>query len=176
MNLTKEIWEWIRALAVAIVLALLVRSFIFQVFVVEGGSMYPTLLNSDRLIVDKISYRFNEPDCGDIVVFDSRTGRDFVKRVIGVGGDNIEIREGKVYRNGSLLEEPYLGQNDYQDYGPVEVPPGYFFLMGDYRVNSMDSRDPRVGLVSVERIRGRACVVFWPPGEAKLLSSRAAAN
>lgn len=177
MSLSKEIWEWIRALAVAVVLALLIRSFIFQVFVVEGGSMHPTLENYDRLVVDKISYRFHEPDHGDIVVFDSRTGKDFVKRVIGVGGDSIEINAGQVYRNGDLLEEPYLmGQTDYQDYGPIEIPPDYFFLMGDFRRNSMDSRDPRIGLVSVERIRGRACLVFWPPGEAKMLGSKAAAN
>ncbi len=177
MNLSKEIWEWIRAIAVAVVLALLIRFFILQVFVVEGSSMHPTLESYDRLVVDKISYRFHEPDHGDIVVFDSRTGKDFVKRVIGVGGDSIEIRAGQVYRNGDLLEEPYLmGQTDYQDYGPIEIPPDHFFLMGDFRRNSMDSRDERIGLVSMERIRGRACLVVWPPGEAKLLGSKAAAN
>ena len=177
MNLSKEIWEWIRAIAVAVLLALLIRFFIFEVFVVDGSSMHPTLENYNRLVVDKISYRFGEPDCGDIVVFDSRTGKDFVKRVIGVGGDTIEISSGKVYRNGILLEEPYLlGHNDHQDYGPIEIPPGYYFVMGDFRKNSMDSRDPRVGLVSMERIKGRARVVFWPPGEAKLLSIKAAAD
>ena len=176
MNLSKEIWEWIRSIAIAVALALLIRFFILEVFVVDGRSMYPTLEDCSRLIVDKISYRFSEPGCGDIVVFDSQTGRDFIKRVIGVGGDTLEIRAGKVYRNGSVLEEPYLmGQTDFQDYGPVEIPPGYFFLMGDYRRNSLDSRDPRVGLVSMERIKGRACLVFWPPGEAKLLGSKAAA-
>lgn len=177
MSFSRETWEWIRSIAVAVALALLIRFFIIEVFVVDGKSMYPTLDDCNRLIVDKISYRFREPDCGDIVVFDSHTGRDFIKRVIGVGGDTIEIRGGKVYRNGVLMEEPYLmGQTDYQDYGPVEIPPHYFFLMGDHRRDSMDSRDPRVGLVSMERIKGRACLVFWPLGEAKVLGDRAAVD
>ncbi len=177
MNRSKEIWEWIRAITVAVVLALLIRFFIVEVFVVDGGSMYPTLENCNRLVVDKISYRFNEPCYGDIVVFDSQIGsKPFIKRVIGTGGDRIEIRSGKVYRNETAVEEPYLmGQTDYQDYGPVEIPPGYFFLMGDYRRNSKDSRDPQVGLVSRERIMGRACLVFWPPAEAKMLGARTAA-
>ncbi len=177
MSFSKETWEWIRSIAIAVVMALLIRFFIIEVFVVDGRSMLPTLSDYNRLIVDKISYRFNEPRYGDIVVFDSQTGKDFIKRVIGAGGDTIEIRAGKVYRNGSLLEEPYLmGQTDYSDYGPVEIPPGCFFLMGDFRRNSMDSRDLRVGFVSMERIKGRACLVFWPPGEAKLLGSKAAAD
>ncbi|MFY9413089.1 MAG: signal peptidase I [Dethiobacteria bacterium] len=177
MSRSNEIWEWIRSIAIAVVLALLIRFFLFEVFIVEGKSMYPTLESYNRLVVDKISYRFNEPGYGDIIVFESHTGRDFIKRVIGVGGDTIEIRAGKVYRNGTLLDEPYLmGQTDYQDYGPAEVPAGCFFLMGDFRENSLDSRDPRVGFISRERIKGRACLVFWPPGEAKVLGDRAAVD
>jgi signal peptidase I len=177
MGFSRETWEWIRSIVVAVVLALLIRFFVIEVFVVDGKSMYPTLDDSNRLIVDKISYRFHEPQHGDIVVFDSRTGRDFIKRVIGVGGDTIEIRAGKVYRNGIPLDEPYLmGQTDYQDYGPVEIPPGHFFLMGDFRRDSMDSRDPRIGLVSLDRIKGRAFLVFWPPAEAKILAGGASAN
>lgn len=177
MSRSKEIWEWIRSIAIAVVLALLIRFFLFEVFVVEGRSMYPTLENYNRLVVDKISYRFNEPGYGDIIVFESYTGKDFIKRVIGTGGDTIEIRAGEVYRNGTLVDEPYLmGQTDYEDYGPVEVPAGCLFLMGDFRKNSLDSRNPLVGFVSKELIKGRACLIFWPPGEAKVLGGRAAVD
>lgn len=176
MSRSNETWEWIRSIAIAIVVALLIRFFIFEVFVVEGSSMHPTLENSNRLVVDKISYRFSEPGYEDIIIFDSYTGKDFVKRVIGAGGDTIEIRAGKVYRNGVLVDEPYLrGETDYQDFGPVEIPPDHYFLMGDFRKISLDSRDPRIGLVSEEQIKGRARLVFWPPGEAKVLA-RTAAN
>ena len=82
---------------------------------------------------------------------------------------------GEVYRNGEIVEEPYLyEQDDFQDFGPVEVPPGCLFLMGDYRRNSMDSRDPRVGFVSMESIKGRAFFIFWPLWEARGLSDEAA--
>ena len=178
MSRSREIWEWIRSIAIAVVVALLIRFFIFEFYIVEGGSMYPTLEDGYRLIVDKISYRFNEPDYGEIVIFDSRIAtRPFIKRVGGRGGDTIEIRDGQVYRNGELLDEPYLkGQSDHQDYGPVKIPPGNYFLMGDFRRNSKDSRDPLVGVVAGERIMGRARLVFWPPGEARVLGSRAAAE
>ena len=116
MSRSSETWEWIRSITIAVVLALLIRFFLFEVFEVEGGSMYPTLENGYRLVVDKISYRFHEPGYGDIVVFDSRIGRPFIKRLIAVGGDRVEIRDGKVYRNGTYLDEPYLvDQNDYPD-------------------------------------------------------------
>lgn len=177
MSRSNETWEWIRSITIAVILALLIRFFIFEVFEVDGGSMYPTLEDGNRLVVDKISYRFNEPGYGDIIVFDSRIGRPFIKRLIGVGGDTVEIRGGTVFRNGDPLKEPYLlEQKDYPDYGPVEIPPGLFFMMGDYRRNSKDSRDPVVGLVSEEQIMGRACLIFWPPGEARMLSGKAALN
>ncbi|NLA10799.1 MAG: signal peptidase I [Firmicutes bacterium] len=178
MSRSQEIWEWIRSIAIAIVLALLVRFFVCEFFIVEGGSMYPTLEDGYRLIVDKISYRFTEPDYGDIVIFDSRiAARPFIKRVVGTGGDTVEIRDGKVYRNEILVDEPYLmGHSDHQNYGPVKIPPGNYFLMGDYRRNSKDSRDPLIGFVAGERIMGRARLVFWPPGEAKVLGDKVAAD
>ncbi len=175
MNRSREVWEWVRSIAIAVLLALVIRFFLFEVFVVEGRSMYPTLQDHERLVVNKLVYRFDEPQPGDIVVFEYEPGRDFIKRVIGVGGDTIEIRGGEVYRNGVLLEEPYLSERmDSPDYGPVVVPYGYFFLMGDYRRNSMDSRDPRVGFVSLEKIKGRALFIFWPPFETRVITSRVA--
>lgn len=169
MNKTKELWEWVRSIGIAVILAVLIRLFLFEVFVVEGASMFPTLDNHERLIVNKLVYRLDIPEPGDIVVFNYSSERDFIKRVIGVSGDLIEIREGAVYRNGALLEEPYISEQPWADFGPVEVPPGTVFLMGDNRNNSMDSRDPSVGFVSLHKVKGKAFVVFWPPGELRVL-------
>ncbi len=176
MSRSREVWEWVRSIAVAILLALVIRFFLFEVFVVEGRSMFPTLEEHERLVVNKLVYRFDEPHPGDIIVFEFEPKRDFIKRVIGVGGDIIEIRDGQVYRNGEIVDEPYLldEMDLHQSFGPVEVPPGYLFLMGDFRLNSMDSRDPRVGFVSLEKVKGRALLIFWPPFEARILSEKAA--
>jgi signal peptidase I len=164
----------VRSIAVAVLLALVIRFFLFEVFVVEGRSMFPTLEEHERLVVNKLVYRFDEPTVGDIVVFEFEPRRDFIKRVIAVGGDIVEIRAGQVFRNGEPLAEPYLRDAGYQDYGPVEVPAGHFFLMGDFRQNSMDSRDPRVGFVTLEKIKGRAFLIFWPLFEARVLKDQAA--
>jgi len=167
----RELWDWLRSILIAIVLALLIRLFLFEVFVVEGRSMYPTLHEAERLMVNKVIYRFDEPQIGDIVVFEFEPGRDFIKRVIGVPGSRIEIRSSQLYINGRLYAEPYLHVNlEMQDFGPVEVPPGYLFLMGDYRQNSMDSRDPRVGFVSREDLKGRAFFIFWPFWDARVIN------
>ncbi len=135
--------------------------------------MYPTLVETERLMVNKLVYRIDEPKLGDIVVFEFEPGRDFIKRVIGMEGDKIEIINGRVYINGNPLDEPYLLKDmEMYNYGPVEVPPGYLFLLGDYRQNSMDSRDPRVGFISEEHLKGRAFLIFWPPWEARLINTK----
>ena len=173
MNRWGEIWDWTRSILIAIVLALLIRLFLFEVFVVEGRSMYPTLQETERLMVNKVVYHFDQPDYGDIVVFEFEPGRDFIKRVIGLAGDKIEITSGRVYVNGQMFDEQYLLTDmDLYDYGPVEVPEDCYFVMGDYRQNSMDSRDPRVGFVSREDLKGRAFFIFWPPWEARLITSK----
>lgn len=173
MSKWKDIWDWLRSILIAIVLALIIRLFLFEVFVVEGRSMYPTLLETERLMVNKLIYRFDQPEIGDIVVFEFEPGRDFIKRVIGLEGDKIAIINGRVYVNNTLLNEPYLLDNmEIGDYGPVEVPPGYLFMLGDYRQNSMDSRDQRVGFISLEQLKGRAFFIFWPPWEARLISNK----
>ncbi len=172
MSMWKELWDWTRSILIAIILALLIRMFFLEVFVVEGRSMYPTLVETERLMVNKIIYQFDQPQLGDIIVFEFEPGRDFIKRVIGVDGDVIEIKEGRVILNGQVLKEPYTGYNMMMhDYGPEVVPPGYLFVMGDYRLNSMDSRDPRVGFVSQEDLKGRAFFIFWPPWEARTIDS-----
>jgi len=168
-----EIWDWVRSILIAVILAILIRLFLFEVFVVEGRSMYPTLHETERLMVNKVVYHFDDPKFGDIVVFEFEPGRDFIKRVIGVAGDKVEIINGRVYINNTMLDEPYLRKNTGSyDYGPAEVPAGYYFVMGDYRQNSMDSRDPRVGFVSREHLKGRAFFIFWPPWEARAITSK----
>ncbi|HOB86259.1 MAG TPA: signal peptidase I [Bacillota bacterium] len=172
---SKEIWEWIRSIGIALAVALFIRIFLFEFFVVEGRSMYPTLDENERLVVNKFIYRFESPQPGDIVVFQFEPHRDFIKRVIGVEGDTIEIKDGRVFRNGKLMEEPYLLEDmEPQDFGPVLVPPGTVFLLGDYRMNSLDSRDPSVGFVSLEQIKGKALYVFWPIWEARSLEVKVA--
>ncbi|MBM4235692.1 MAG: signal peptidase I [Firmicutes bacterium] len=172
MSKYRELWDWFRSILIAIVLALLIRLFLFEVFVVEGRSMYPTLHESERLMVNKLIFRFEEPQIGDIVVFEFEPGRDFIKRVIGVPGTRVEIRNSRLYINDQLYTEPYLPANiEMNDFGPVEVPPAYLFLMGDYRQNSMDSRDSRVGFVSLEDLKGRAFFIFWPLWDARVINS-----
>ncbi len=172
MSRWKELWDWTRSILIAVVLALLIRMFLFEVFVVEGRSMYPTLVETERLMVNKIIYHFDEPEPGDVIVFEHEPGRDFIKRVIGVEGDRVEIKQGQVYLNDQPLDEPYLFDDILMyDYGPVEVPPDYLFVLGDHRQNSMDSRDPRVGFVSQEYLKGRAFLIFWPPWEARVIDS-----
>ncbi len=167
--MSKETWEWVRSIAIAVVLAMLIRLFLFEVFVVEGASMFPTLDDHERLVVSKLVYRLNDPQPGDIVVFSYSPHRDFIKRVIGVSGNRIEIKGGEVFVNDLPLEEPYLLEEPDTEFGPVVVPAGCVFLMGDNRNNSMDSRDSNVGCVSIDKVKGKALFIFWPPQELRFL-------
>ncbi|WP_324717052.1 signal peptidase I [Carboxydochorda subterranea] len=156
--------EFVKTLAGAAILAFLIMTFVARAFTVDGPSMLPSLHNGERLMVDKLTYRFREPQRGEIVVFrypeDPR--EHFIKRIIGVPGDWIETGGGRVYVNGRALDEPYLDAPTLGRFGPVQVPPGHYFVMGDNRNNSEDSRDPRVGFVPRNLIEGRALWRFWP--------------
>ncbi|MFC4768674.1 signal peptidase I [Effusibacillus consociatus] len=167
---TNETWEWIKALGLAVILALGIHQFVFAQFLVDGESMMPTMEDHERLIVNKIIYRIHKPEHGDIIVFQypADKSKDFIKRVIGLPGDKIEVRGGKVYRNGAELAEPYLGEATNGSFGPVTVPEGKLFVMGDNRNNSKDSRDGSVGFVPFDLVVGRADVVFWPPDKFEL--------
>ena len=149
----------------------LVRPFIVEAFYIPSESMVPTLQVGDRVFVNKFIYRFHEPNRGDVVVFKGVEGQDedLIKRVVGLPGDQIEVRDGVLYVNGERQEEPYVNPDlpDRSSYGPTTVPEGSFFAMGDNRADSRDSRF--FGAVPFEKIEGEAFVVFWPPTHVRLL-------
>ena len=165
----KEVKEWARSIILAVVLAVIIRLFLIEVFLVEGTSMFPTLQHQERLIVNKAVYYLREPEKGEIVVFNYSPRRDFIKRVIALNGDTVEIRSGELYVNDDLVDEPYIENYSAMDFGPVVVPEGHAFVLGDNRSNSMDSRDSAVGYISLERVKGKAFVIFWPLINLRLL-------
>jgi signal peptidase I len=184
-------------LLIAFVLAFLLRTFVLQVFYIPSSSMEPTLQINDRMVVEKITYRFREPRRGEIAVFEGdnmggpppgesgaqrvvrgvgqfigivpASARDFVKRVVGLPGDEIVIEEGRVFVNGQPLEEPYVVFDDQSDFGPVTVPEDRLFFLGDNRPNSSDSRRS-LGFVEVDDLVGRAAVIIWPLDHGGMLT------
>ncbi|UOQ93202.1 signal peptidase I [Halobacillus shinanisalinarum] len=173
----KKQWlEWIKAFAIAAVLAIVVRVFLFAPVVVEGPSMSPTLHNGDHLIVSKINYTFGSPERFDIVVFHATQRKDYIKRVIGLPGDEVAVRDDQLYVNEKPIDEPFLneeinelqnGERLTQDFmidqlpgGYEEVPEGHFLVLGDNRNNSTDSRT--IGMVPKEQLVGEAVFIYWP--------------
>lgn len=192
--------EYVEAILIAVVLAMFIRSFIVQAFKIPSGSMKPTLIIGDHLLVNKFIYgiripiidryliQFNKPKRGDILVFKwpKDESKDFIKRVIGIEGDIIEIKNDILYVNGEKVEtvyvakyndndiseadryEEFLGENKhyildqyvkYEDFGPVTVPENSVFVMGDNRDNSQDSR--YWGFVTLNKIKGKALIIYW---------------
>lgn len=175
-------------LVIAFLLAFLLRTFVVQVFYIPSGSMEPTLQVNDRMVVEKVTYLFREPERGEVVVFEGESNapldedtnfveravrgfgqfvgvvpasaRDFVKRVVGLPGDEILIEGGQVYVNGAPLDEPYA-RLDQSDFGPVVVPADSLFFLGDNRGNSSDSRRG-LGFVPLDAVVGRSLAIMWP--------------
>ncbi|ARI77673.1 signal peptidase I [Halobacillus mangrovi] len=160
----KNEWlEWIKAIAVAITLAFILRTFFFATSIVEGASMDPTLENGERVMFNKIIYYVDEPERGDIVIIE-RPVKSYVKRIIGQPGDSIEIRNHTLFINGEEQTQGYLNDEAIdatRDFGPVEVPDGKYFVMGDNRSISKDSRNG-LGFVKEEEIIGRTELVIYP--------------
>jgi len=160
------VWAWVIELGEtvlpAIVIAVLINLFLAQATRVYGHSMEPNLHTDQRLVVEKVSYRLHGPRRGDVVVLNipNRGPELLIKRVIALPGETVEIREGGVYINGRQLDEPYLSGETRGSYGPLVVPPGHVFVMGDNRGASNDSR--AFGPVPMEQIVGRAWVSYWP--------------
>ncbi len=163
-SLRKEIRVWTRDLLIAIGLALVIIVFLYQPVKVEGTSMAPLLSDQERIFINKFVYRFEPIQRGDIVVFWYPLDRtkSFIKRVVGLPGETVEIRQGAVYVNGKVVPEPYVPPQyeDLSDFGPVRVPRDSYFVMGDHRVSSNDSRV--FGPVASRFIYGRAVFAYWP--------------
>ena len=175
----KMLLEYLEALAVALVLAFVIRTFVVQAFKIPSGSMLDTLLIGDHLLVNKFLYGtripftdkvilpIEEPADGDVIVFEfpEDTSKDFIKRIIGVPGDVVEMKDKALYRNGEKLVEPYIKHTDpnaqqrRDNFGPITVPAGKYFVLGDNRDESYDSRF--WGFVDKEKIRGKAWVIYW---------------
>ncbi len=155
--------EVFESVAIAVLLAVVIRLFVLEPFYIPSGSMVPTLKERDRIIVSKLNYYFQEPKRGDIVVFKypKDPKRNFVKRLIAVGGETVAIKNSRLYINGQPVSEDYLPKGlRFADYGPVVVPSGNYFMMGDNRNNSDDSRV--WGYLPENLIVGRALVIYWP--------------
>jgi len=167
----KEVKDWTVSILVALALAFLIRTFIVELYIVEGPSMRPTLESQERLVVNKFIYRFRPPEKGEILVFryPRDKTRDFIKRVIATEGDTIEIKDGRVYVNDKLLNEDYILEKTRSEYAKATIPQGTVFVMGDNRNNSEDSRFVDVGFVPYDLIKGKAIVVFWPVDKLKTL-------
>ncbi len=177
------IWEYTEAIITALILALVIRAYVIQAFKIPSGSMIPTLLIGDHILVNKFIYGtkipftnrrilvLRNPEKGDIIVFKypENPKKDFIKRVIATGGDVIEEKNKVVYINGQALKEPYavhsdtglrpVGNDPRDNFGPITVPKGKLFMMGDNRDQSYDSR--YWGFVDLKEVRGEALIIYW---------------
>ena len=162
--LRNEIRVWTRDLLIAIGLALVIIVFLYQPVKVEGTSMAPLLSDQERIFINKFVYRFESIHRGDVVVFwyPLDRSKSFIKRIIGLPGETVEIRHGALFVNGHVVPEPYVPPQyaDVTDFGPVKVPKSSYFVMGDHRISSNDSRV--FGPVSSQFIYGRAVFAYWP--------------
>jgi signal peptidase I len=163
-NLVSEIKSWLRDVLFAFAIAIFIVIFVVQPVKVEGTSMQPRLLDQERIFVNRFIYRFTDICRGDVVVFwyPKDRSKSFIKRVLGVPGDAVEIRDGSVYVNGAKIKEPYLKPEfrDYRSFHKVIVPPGEYFVLGDHRNSSNDSRS--WGFVAQSLIYGKAVFGYWP--------------
>lgn len=169
-RLGEELVAWLKTLASAAVYATLIVTFGFQVARVEGMSMAPTLQDQDRLIVNKLAYRIGDPKVGDIVMlyYPLKPEKSFVKRIIAEEGDQVRIVDGRVFRNDVQLDDTFVPADyrSHDDWGPQVIPEGYYFVMGDHRNNSSDSR--HWGFVPKKYIIGKVQLRWWPMGHARV--------
>ncbi|MFJ5770122.1 signal peptidase I [Psychrobacillus sp. NPDC093180] len=179
-----ELLEWVKAIGIAILFVWGVRFFILTPIVVDGASMMPTFEDGDKVVVNKIGPRLTEYKRFDVVVFEAKEDTNYIKRIIGIPGDRIAYENDELFINGKKYEEPYLEEyknalidsgtltEDFtleENLGEVTVPDGHFFVLGDNRRYSTDSRDPRVGFVSMEKVLGTAKMVYFPLDNVKLI-------
>lgn len=173
-SMLKEILSWVKAIGLALAIALIIRFFLFEPMTIPTGSMLDTLQIDDRIYVNKFIYKITPIKRGDIVVFwfpDDPSIR-YVKRTIGLGGDVVEIKNGVLFVNGTAQDEPYLREPmDPQDFGPYKVPEGHYFMMGDNRNNSRDSRYWTNKYVSEDAVIGQPSLVYYPLNRIGLIKT-----
>jgi signal peptidase I len=174
--------DWIKAIGIALILAIIIKKFLIEQYVVYGESMMPTIQDGNRLIVNKIGYELSSPERFDLIVFKANPEEDYIKRVIGVPGDHIAYKDDKLYINNKLIEEPYLeefkrfaanrtitGNFTLEEItGHKIVPEGKIFVLGDNRLHSIDSR--HIGFIDVKDIVGEANIRYWPVDKMKVFS------
>ena len=159
-NLLREIIETVLLTAI---IFLIVNTATGR-FRIEGQSMEPNLHDGEYVLIDKVSYVLHPPDRGDVIVFVKPGEKDYIKRVIGLPGDTVEVRGGQVIVNGVTLDEPYLNQPTNYSMSARQVEPGHYFVLGDNRNNSSDSHST-LGTIPASSIVGRAWLVYWPPAD-----------
>lgn len=158
--------EWGKAIIIAVLLAFFLKSFVFATSIVEGESMEPTLQNGERVIFNKLVYIIGEPSRGDIVIIE-RPLKNYVKRVIGLPGEKIEMKNHELYINDELYEQSFISEeaiNRTGNFGPITVPEDSYFVMGDHRAISKDSRNG-LGFIAKEDIIGRSEFIIYPFSE-----------
>ena len=168
--------DMLEAVAIAVVISTLLIVFVIQAFYIPSESMEPTLKVGDRILVNKFIYNFRKPKRQEIIVFNYPLDpqRKFVKRVIATPGDQVKIEEGKVFVNGQRLEEEYVREDSYTDFSEVTVPADNYFVLGDNRNNSKDSR--YWGFVPAENIVGHPMIIFWPLSRIKIIGGEINVN
>lgn len=169
INLAMIARTWLQAAVVTVVLFFFLVMFVVQGFAVSGSCMEPNLWTGERVLGNKFIYRFKTPARGDVIVFNYPRDpkRAFIKRIVGLPGETIEIHNGQVFIDQRPLTEPYLVRAPHGDFGPERIKNGNLFVMGDYRDNSRDSRD--WGELPVKSIRAKAWARYWPAGRIDLL-------
>lgn len=169
-NLSKltALKEWTFAIISALLIAVVIRLFFFAPYEVHGTSMSPTLDGDELLVVNKWIYSVKNPEYGDVIVFHANQEKDFIKRVIGLPGDKIIIDNGNLFRNGKLVEEPYIQEKMVGSLEETTVPEGCVFVLGDNRNNSKDSRV--IGSIKMKDVVGRADLIILPLSQFELLT------
>lgn len=163
-SIKREIMEWIIVIEVAVILAVVLNMFLIVNAIVPTASMEPTIMTGDRIFGNRLAYKKDDPKRGEIIIFKFPDDEKqlFIKRIIGMPGETVSMKDGKVYINDEVLDEPYLATIPYGDFGPVTVPEGAYFMMGDNRNNSADSRFWNQPFVYRDKILGRAAFCYFP--------------
>jgi len=180
MGKSKEVFSWIKAIGIAIVLALGIRTYLFAPILVDGASMEPTLHDRERIVLNKFGVDIEDIERFDVIVFHATEEKDYIKRVIGLPGDYIEYKDDVLYVNNKAYDENYLDEYKEQEIGQLTedftldeitgsatVPEGQLFVMGDNRQNSLDSRI--IGTIPIDQVVGKANLIYWPIHDIKIV-------